>query len=160
MDDTIDLNIRLLWTDTGPDGVLRPNRLNSFADLCIMDFMARTGLLSAARKNGWLPLLAARRSEVLDIPPEIQTMRAVTQLVGWDDRFQGFEHKIYADGTLIARIYSIGRLTKPRSHEGMTVRMLGKLGRDPQELRPLPPAFADLVQKILAGREDFDIGDG
>lgn len=136
------------WTDNG----LKQARYSSFADLGVVHFLARSGVLSVVRKKGWAPLLAAREVEVLVATPDKGQLNVETRLLGWDERYTCFEHRMSIEGVEIARVRSVGRLAAKGSKSPLIAKMLAALGRNPEEMRPAPPDFESVMAAISATR--------
>ncbi|MEO1101047.1 MAG: thioesterase family protein, partial [Pseudomonadota bacterium] len=129
------LTFRLGRSDLSGQG-LKQARYSSFADLGVVHFLARSGVLSVVRKKGWAPLLAAREVEVLAPVPGKGPLIVETRLLGWDERYTCFEHRMCVEGVEIARVRSIGRLAAKGSKSPLIAKMLAALGRNPEEMRP------------------------
>ncbi len=151
LEETAELNFKLGRSDWS-DGGLKQARYSSFADLGVVHFLARSGVLSVVRKKGWAPLLAAREVEVLATAPGRGSLDIETRLLGWDERYTCFEHRMSIDGTEIARVRSVGRLAEKGNRAPLIAKMLAALGRDPEEKRSVPADFDEVMAAISATR--------
>lgn len=151
LEEAANLKFRLGRTDWAGQG-LKQARYSSFADLGVVHFLARSGVLSVVRKKGWAPLLAAREVEVLATAPAKGQLSVETRLLGWDERYTCFEHRMSIEGVEIARVRSIGRLAAKGSKSPLIAKMLAALGRDSEEKRPAPAEFDGVMSAISATR--------
>lgn len=99
-----------VWiTDQDVLGHMTNSRYFSFTDLAMIDFMLKTGALSVARRNKWLPIvcfedLAFHR--MLKFP---QRFELTTRICGWTEDYIVFQHafvrsgQIHCDGISLAR---------------------------------------------------------
>lgn len=152
LEDAAMLRFRVAGADLC-DGVLKQARYSSFADLGVVHFLARAGVLSVVRKKGWSPLLAAREVDILRHDAGRGHLEMETCLVGWDERYTCFVHRLCFDGVQIAEVRSVGRLAARGDRSPLIAKMLELLGRDPDERRSPPGSFNALMTAIADSRK-------
>ncbi|MEO0713474.1 MAG: thioesterase family protein [Pseudomonadota bacterium] len=134
-------------------GAIEATRFASFADLGIVDFLERTGVMGLSRKNGWAPLLAARDIELLDIVHDPKNVSVTTRLIGWDERYTFFVHELVAGDTPVAIVRSTGRISSRKDKQPIVEKVLQGLGLPTDTDAGVPADFADMVARITRGRE-------
>jgi acyl-CoA thioesterase FadM len=73
-----------------------------FWEIGRLELMVRTGLLRHARRQRWVPLVAAQTIRYQSPLRRFQRFTLTTHLVGWDDKWFYIEHKIERRGRLMA----------------------------------------------------------
>lgn len=109
------LHLRVWPTDMDLNFHLNDGRYVSLTGLGRIDLMLRTGLLRAAMKRGWYPVVGG---VVIRYRREIKSLETFTlhsRIAGWDERWFYFEHRFDKDGNVAALAYARGVM---RTREG------------------------------------------
>lgn len=135
------LPLRALPTDVDVAGHVNNGQYFGLFDLGRFDLMARSGVLAAARRRRWLPVVQAeqiafRRSITLGTAFTVET-----RIAGLDERAVWFEQRAVVDGDLAVRAHVCTRL---RGRDGVPVTneelraLVAELGHDPAGEPELP----------------------
>lgn len=66
-----------------------------------LEMMLRTGIFKFARKNDWLPLVAAQTVRYVKPLKRFQRFTLKSRLAAWDEKWFFIEHKIERNGQLM-----------------------------------------------------------
>jgi acyl-CoA thioesterase FadM len=73
-----------------------------FMEVGRFELMLRTGILRHARREGWIPLVAAQSIRYRRPLKRFQRFTLTTHLAGWDEKWFFIEHKIERKGRMMA----------------------------------------------------------
>lgn len=137
--DDLAQDMRVLPNDLDAFGHMNNGRYLTLMDLGRLAMMERTGLLKAARRNDWLPLV--RGIEIEYVKPLFlwQRFRLHTRLISWDRKWVYLEQRFTVGDTLHARAHIRG-LLRGRDGNVSTAQLLDSVGAADQEPPEPPPA--------------------
>lgn len=137
--DEVVLDLRVLPGDLDVLGHMNNGRYLAVMDLGRLALMHRSGLLAAARRRGWMPLV--RGIEIEYIRPLVpwQRYRLHTRLLSWDRKWVYIEQRFVSGETLHARAH-VRALLRARDGNVATETVLETLGTDRREPPEPPPA--------------------
>lgn len=149
--DSASLPMRALPTDVDIAGHVNNGQYFGLFDLGRFDLMARSGVMRAVRRRGWLPVVQAeqiafRRSVTLGTAFTLET-----RVIGLDERAVWFEQRVVVAGDVAVRGYVCTRL---RGRDGTPVgndevRALAvELGHDPAAEPELPGWLHDWREQV------------
>ncbi len=137
--DDLEQDMRVLPNDLDAFGHMNNGRYLTLMDLGRLAMMERTGLLKAARRNDWLPLVRGIEIEYFKPLLVWRRFRLHTRLISWDRKWVYLEQRFTAGDTLHARAHIRGLL---RGREGNvpTAELLKAVGAENHEPPEPPPA--------------------
>ena len=144
--DPIELELRAHLGDRGPDGHLKSARLQSFCDIAMIDFFVRTGVFKVIRKNGWMPVVRAKKVVFNSVFPARTPLRIKTSLIGWDDRHSFFEHQVSDQDQNEAVCITVGRMIDPKKKGPLNHLLLDEMGLNADKLDNIPAGLQQLVE--------------
>jgi acyl-CoA thioesterase FadM len=148
--DEIVSNFRVWPTDQDMFRHMTNSRYFSLTDVCIIDFMLRTGAWPVLRKRGWIPIVVYEDLIFKKMLRWPQAFVVRTKLLGWDEAnvivSHAFERK---DGTTTAEGFTISRFISTKGEKISTARVVEALaiGAPPA----LPPAAAAALARAKEG---------
>jgi len=136
--DELVLDLRVLPNDLDAFGHMNNGRYLTMMDLGRLALMERTGLLKAARRERWLPLVRGIEIEYFRPLMPWQKFRLYTRLISWDRKWVYLEQRFVAGETLHARAHIRGLL---RAADGNvpTATLLQAIGAADLEPPEQPP---------------------
>ncbi|MEM8635506.1 MAG: acyl-CoA thioesterase [Pseudomonadota bacterium] len=106
---TSELDMTVRPSDTDRSGILKHERLHSYADLGTLDYLVRSGILRALRANGWSPIVISKEFRCLGDIRRGDKLVFKTRLIGWRDHYSCLHYEILRDDQLVAEGHLIGR---------------------------------------------------
>ncbi|MGD2131235.1 MAG: thioesterase family protein [Maricaulaceae bacterium] len=129
------------------------SRYFSLTDVCIVDYMLRTGAWPILSRRGWLPIvayedLAFRR--MLRFPRRFCVR---TRLLGWDEAYVVLSHVFErADGVVAAEGFTVSRFVSKKGERVPTADVVAAL--DPEMTAAgLSPAAIQALERAKSGYE-------
>lgn len=132
--DSASLPMRALPTDVDIAGHVNNGQYFGLFDLGRFDLMARSGVMRAVRRRGWLPVVQAEQIAFRRSVEFGQKFSVDTRFLGFDERAMWLEQRIVVDGEVYVRGYICARL---RGKDGAPVTnedirdAIRSLGHDP-----------------------------
>lgn len=147
--DESSVSVGVFWTDRTYGGRLKRTRLASYADIAIFDFMVRTPVFGVVRKKGWLPIIAARRTRLLNAAKPGGRLTIHTRLIGWDEHHSIFRHSYFDGETQVAEGISVGRMIKRGFRGGLSRELLDAVGLNEMPIDNVPADLAPMVSELM-----------
>ncbi|MCG3176746.1 MAG: hypothetical protein MOGMAGMI_01707 [Candidatus Omnitrophica bacterium] len=140
------IRLRLWLNDHDIYAHVNNGRYLTLMDLGRMDLIWRTGLIKAATRYRWNPIVAA--VSIVYKKPLVagQSIELCTRIIGWDEKWFYIEQRFLRHGTLHAQAYVKG-LFVGREGRVPTAQVLTALGH-PSASPEVPPEVRSRVAEV------------
>ncbi|MEL7129175.1 MAG: acyl-CoA thioesterase [Pseudomonadota bacterium] len=144
-----------VWSsDSRAGGTILPARHFSYADLGVLDYTVRSGILKALRANGWSPFVISKEMKYAEPLRKGDRITFTTRLIGWRGHYSCLYHEIFRDGDLVAEGHTIGRFVAPPKKPHPTVDLVAtKTGFDGAVSPQLPDRILDAFDRLETERQ-------
>ncbi|MEM7663275.1 MAG: thioesterase family protein [Pseudomonadota bacterium] len=150
---TSELDLSVWPTDVGGDGILKHERLHSYADLGTLDYLVRSGILRALRANDWSPIVISKEFRALTDIRRGDRLVFKTRLIGWREHYSCLHYEIMRDGALVAEGHLIGRFVAMPGKTHPTVHRVAIETGFPDAASPaLSPRILGIMDRVEAFR--------
>jgi acyl-CoA thioesterase FadM len=132
---------RVLPNDCDINLHLNNGRYLSFMDLGRLHLTVQAGLMPHARRNRWMPVLAAAEITFIRSLNPFDRFELVTRIITWDEKYVYLEQTFERDGELCAHAYVKG-LFLGRGGRVSNTEIVRAIGYD-----GAPPAMTGALQR-------------
>lgn len=151
---TSDLSLSVKGRDTDTRGHLDHTRYFSFADLGTIDYLLRSGILAALRRNGWSPIIVDKSFRHFQPLPKGETISFTTRLIGWSGHYSCLLHQVRTPSALVSEGMTIGRFVGKKGSEHPEVEDVARsMGIENPTYEPLPEDVLALIGRIKHAKE-------
>jgi hypothetical protein len=146
------IEFRASQRDLTSTGAFLTQRLTSYIDLSVMNFLGQVGILAAGRKRGWIPLVISRSVKLTARPETGQSVSVSTRLAGWDETHICMQHDFIGPDGLLVTGHTIAVIRRGKKRVS-SAELLAAIDADTSlPSPPLPPHVLDLIAAHEAGR--------
>lgn len=142
---------RVWLTDQDAFRHMTNSRYFSLTDVCIIDYMLRTGAWAKLSRKGWLPFVVYEDmiiEKTLTFPERFSVR---TKLLGWNETHVVIRHIFQrADGTVTAEGFTLARFVGKKRQRPTPADVLAMLGQ-PLSSPTLPVVAQAALDRALAG---------
>lgn len=141
---------RVWFTDQDAFRHMTNSRYFSLTDVCIIDFMLRSGAWRGLSKKGWMPVIVYEDMIILRMLRFPQKFTVETTLLGWDDKYAILTHLFRRGGEPTAEGYTVARFVDTKGKRiptGEVLALLGETGQSP----PLPAQAQEVLARAKSG---------
>ena len=150
---TSSLELKVKGGDANTNGTIQHARYFSFADLGTIDFLMRSGILAALRRNGWSPIIVGKSFEHFKPITKGQKVDFTTRLMGWEGQYSCLYHQILADGEVVSIGHSVGRFVGKAGTKHPDVGDVAiKMGLEAYPFEPMPEHVLTTFHEIESAR--------
>ena len=130
---------RVMPNDLDLNRHVNNGRVLTLAELGRIDWFYRTGLLRAALKRGWAPIVGDATARFVKELKLFERFRIESRLLGWGAKWTFLEHRIYRkDGQLAAIVVIRGMFHGGKQGAIAPTVLLQATGREPMTSPELP----------------------
>lgn len=144
--DTCTTEFRVWFTDQDAFRHMTNSRYFSLTDVCIVDYMLRSGAWARLRTRGWIPVVIYEDLVFLKPLKFPQGFAVETRFLGWDDTHVVAQHVFVRNGQTTAEGFTVARFISRKGEKLATAPVLDLLGQDPASPALPPPAAAALAR--------------
>lgn len=142
---------RVLPNDCDLNLHLNNGRYLSFMDLGRLHLTVQAGLMPHARRNRWLPVLAAAEITFIRSLAPFERFELVTRLITWDEKYVYLEQTFESNGKLCAHAF-VKALFLFRGGRVPNAEIVGAIGYDGAP-PPMPDALKHWADLTAAKRD-------
>lgn len=157
--DMAHLTFHVWITDQDAFRHMNNGRYLSITDLCVVDYLMRTGLYGPLRRRGWMPVVVHKEITIhrmLKFPDRYQVK---TRLAGWEGPYVLMRHRFLKGGALVADSLSIGRIIGTKGERPSVQDLIDGFDLEGVSEAPLLDADCrDRLNRIEAARQSRGTG--
>lgn len=151
---TSSLGLKVKSGDAESSGAIQHARYFSFADLGTIDFLMRSGILAALRRNGWSPIIVGKSFEHFRPIKKGQKIDFTTRLMGWEGQYSCLYHQILVGDEVMSVGHSVGRFVGKAGTKHPDVGDVAiKMGLEAYPFEPMPDHVLTTFHEIENARQ-------
>jgi len=141
--------ISTLPHDYSANRTLRTDRIFSYADIAILDYLIKSGILRTLRAHGWMPIVVRKCFKKIDAISPRKPITVITALEGWSGHYSIVSHTFYQNDTKCAFGYTIGRFVSLSGKQHPTVTNVADLmSEDTTPSTRYPAHYGAIIEEL------------